>query len=290
MIRMDRHFTARFYKISRLGNEPTQIADAIDRIERAALHDRRHETRNGVALRMETIQRRRGLYICDMCRIQGDDKPGNFRPEGIEPLDVDELGHAFSFLYDPATDVIAIMHDERARIGALLDYLTGAGFIGHLVHHLIAARADTADLEGARIKSLKVKLARADRVPDLFQSGSDIERDMRGLATTLEAPFIEINASMGRERGTLSVAKIRRVVTELLQSSASVEELQVGVQGHDEMLDFLDQVLKYTDTVHMPGVDQHDTAVCAARMSFIERAFEHHRDHIRSIHRAAAAA
>jgi hypothetical protein len=290
MIRMDRHFTARFYRISRLNNEPTLIAEAIERIETAPLAGRRHDTRSGLSMRMETVERRRGVIICDMCRIQGDDKPGNFRPHGIELLDVDELGHAFSFVYDPLTDVITIMHDERARIGALLDYLSAAGSIGPLAAHLIAVRANTADLEGARIKSLKVKLARADRVPDLFQSGSDIERDMRGLAATLEAPYIEINASIGRERGTLSVATVRRVVNDLLQGSAPVVELQVGVQGQDEMLDFLDQVLKYTDTVNMPGVDQHDSAVCAVRMSFIERAFEHHRDHIRSIHRAAVAA
>ncbi len=287
---MERHFTARFYKIARLNDEPTMLADAIAAIEAIPLAERRYDARAGLPLRLEAVRRRRGLILCDMSRIQSDDKPGNFTSEGIEPLDADELSHAFSFLFDPQSDTITLMHDERARLGALLDYLCAAGNIAPLGHHAIASRATLERLDGQRVKSLRIKMARNDRAPDLFNGKTDVERELRSLAALMEAPFVEVNFTIGRgEREPLSFAGVRNAIVGLLEGSAPVEELQVGIQGQDEVLDFLDQVLKYRETVNLPAADQHNAAVCDERLSFIERAFEHHRDDIRSRFKAAGA-
>ncbi len=61
----------------------------------------------------------------------------------------------------------------------------------------------------------------------------------------------------------------------------------MGLHGQDEVLDFFEQSLKYTDTVKLPASDQHDPDVCAARLRFVEEAFERHSELIRSTYRAA---
>ncbi len=201
---MERHFTARFYRVRRADNRPTRISEAIEAIEAMPSVSRRYDARTGLPLRLETVVRRSGLVLCDMSRIQADDKPGNLTPDGIEPLDADELGYAFSFLYDPQSDTITIMHDQHARIRAVLDYLNGLAGVGPFLDQRIFTRASLSLLQDASVKLLRVKLAQPDSAPRFQAESNDIEREILGLASALDAPYIDITATVGNKRSALS--------------------------------------------------------------------------------------
>ena len=197
-----------------------------------------------------------GFWQGDMMRIRMEGIPIKASLSGeVEEIDLEDdegIGEETAFLYHPATGILML---QRNRFGvsdsAFASYFESrvSSVIELLPIPRLGALEKFERLNGTR--KFTFTLAGVDRLPQVTDEERAVFTGL-GMAEQLEAPNIQITASMGNRNGTLEQGMVKKWVSFLFALNATgsnpVKKIEVTGESSDakkEILDLLD--LKMTD-------------------------------------------
>lgn len=217
-----------FYRIE----SPQGVAFA-DLLHRAQPNDtRRVQELGGRTVRLQEISRSgHGLWECEMIRIRMDEVPIVAALDGtLDVVDLDDnqgIGEETCFLYDETTGVMAI---QRNRFGVSASvaarFFEQACSIPEPIVPTIILEPDAISMlsQMRAVRRFTVRFAGVQN-PQLVTQHKPSTSDAIKLLGDFKVPSLEIQVSMGRQRGALPFANVMRQMKQFLQRD-DVEKLR----------------------------------------------------------------
>lgn len=277
---MDRSVTVRYFKLESIGRRAPSFIDAIDAAMRLGRspHEREREVGVGVTIRLERRNRRRGLLLGEVVRVQRENIPPEAQQGGLVPLGVGGLGHSVAFAFDEQTNIIAIQFDPRGvSLGRFLDYLSSTQAGARFRYDAILNEDAWERYNAGQPRSLKISLAAPENLEPVEGPAGDVIAASRRLSEIAHAPVITVEVSVGHRRDHLAKRFVDRVLRTFMADEAADSVRTLTVKTKEEGLptdkiDFLNDLSRDQEVLDLPS-DNHDENV-SRRLRFIERSFE----------------
>lgn len=278
---MDQQVTIRYFTVESVGAHGIAFEAALQ----AAMdlgeipHERERDVTNGVTVRLEALERRQGLYIGEVVRVQRENIPPEAQDHALIPLTIGGLGHSVAFAYDPQSTVLAIQFDTRGvSVSRFMSYLAAVS-PGARYHYEAVVNEDAWDrYNRGEPRSLTVAIANPQNLPNVEGEVSSVIQSSKRLAEIAHAPVITISVSMGhiRRRNLLRgfVDNVIRTFTEGDAADADVQKLRVKSKQPDlpsDEIDFINDLSRDQETLELPSND-HAVNI-ERRLAFVLRSF-----------------
>lgn len=281
---MDRDITIRFYEIRHTEEFGVDLDHAIAQIEQLDKIDRERDVSGGIRLRLEHIERRNGLILGDLTRVQTENLPGHVTNEENDPLPVDRIGHPAAFCYDPLSRMLALQFDIKIGVGRVCNYFSQFAD-DQAFGHLPVLRQDALDrFANETPTSFTVKLSRVQNFRHAETRITDFEEGIEALAGIFDAPSIEVTISCRAADGGLdkdaSVGLIRRWLG-YRDEIEGINKLKGATLESDDAFNFIKFLLKEMETLDLPANDPVDGR--RVRLRYINRVYAQHRGYLRDI-------
>ena len=284
-----------FYRVVMPENAATTFDALLDRTEQIPLqNDTRTREITGDPVRLQELHRHGGYLEGDMVRTRMDTLPrrSNIETGQLALLDLDDdegLGEETAFLYDPATHCLTIQRNRFAvSASAFATYCTeiGAFESAIILEPIISGDAIARLQEFDRVSRLTIKVAGL--------AGGRVLRDtpyslghIAAFADDYAGPIVNIDVSMGHQRGSLARDRVRGVVEWLRRQfrdrEVDVRRIEVsGSSAGDEtqVLDLLESRIVEHRTVE---ISRNRIVTYMARRNAVRAAWDAQRDRIRAI-------
>lgn len=289
-----------FYKVVMPEAAATTFDAVLDRIQQIPLqNEARTREITGDPIRLQELHHHGGYLEGDMVRTRMDTLPrkSNVETGQLTLLDLDDdegLGEETAFLYDPATRCLTI---QRNRYG-----VSASAFATYCTE--IAAFESAISLEPIISGDAIARLQDFDRVNRLTikvagLAGGQVLRDtpyslghIAAFADDYAGPIVNIDVSMGHQKGSLARDRVRGVVEWLRRQfrDREIDVRRIEVSGsaagdETQVLDLLESRIVEQRTVE---INQNRIVTYASRRNAVRAAWDAQQDRIRAILRRPA--
>lgn len=232
-------------------------------------------------VRLERLDVSRDYFSGELIRKQTNNIPPEANDTGLTRIRLGRnggLGLSAAFRYHKPTKVLAIQNNNHSvstsRLGTYLNLInTDLDFEFNPL-----ARADAWErFNRKKPRKLKMKIA----APADFHLSGPEESIGSGIATigeAVHAPYIMIEVSMGRSRGSLATSMVKGLIEKITayghRKPGTVQALTVSMNDDDgnDLIDFLEEHLVVKGTVELEGTTPEENY--SKRAAFIENALK----------------
>lgn len=281
---MDRDVTVRFYRIDmsdEATRSPCQALREIASLPRRG--DGERDVHGDVRLRLESLSEDDDLLFGEFTRVQHDNLPGHVTRDATAPLPVDEIGHYVAYCYDPDTEIMALMFDQKIGVGRICNYLSHFSGGGDY-QHLPVLRQGTLDrFERETPTEIKVRIAGIDNFRAIPGDRDDYEDQIEQYAQHFDAMNIEIRVSARAETGGLNAGAALQAIKRFLsrrQAGGGVATLTAKTLESDEAYNFINHLLKEKEKLEFTPNDQVRNS--EIRIRYVRACYERHRTYLRA--------
>lgn len=281
-----------FYRLHQQQDNHIELEGILLNIARARQGEDRNVDVGTTPIRLQEISQSDSLIDGDMMKIRMDEVPLKVKLNGeAEAIDLDDdegIGEETAFLFDPATQVLALQRNRYGvSIGALSSYIEQIGRIEAINFDPVITEEGIRKLERYRdIRTFSFGIAGLERVRVFEREGFGLEM-MNDLARIYQAPSVTINMSMSHHGGSLVMHTIRQAIRRLLRASRENEAniKKIVLKGRDQdgdplLVDILeDRMVEYGEI----SLDEHRHALYTDRRNILREAFQHRRREIRTL-------
>ena len=284
-----------FYRVVMPENAETTFDALLNRIEQIPLqNDARTQEITGDPVRLQELHHHGGYLEGDMVRTRMDTLPrrSNVETGQLALLDLDDdegLGEETAFLYDPATHCLTIQRNRFAvSASALATYCTEIGAFESAIslEPIISGDAIARLQEFDRVNRLTIKVAGLAGGRVLRETPYSLGH-IAAFADDYAGPIVNIDVSMGHQRGSLARDRVRGVVEwlrrQIRDREVDVRRIEVsGSSSGDEtqVLDLLESRIVEHRTVE---ISRNRIVTYTARRNAVRAAWDAQRERIRAI-------
>ncbi len=246
-------------------------------------------------VRLERLTGNGKPYVAgEMIRKQVANIPPEANEAGLTRLQLNQgsgLGLSSAFLFHVPTQVLLLQSTAQSvSQGRLGLYLHFVNKLAEYTFSPVATANAWARFNSGEPRKIRMRLAAPQNFSPLKIDGKSVGRGMADIGESLHAPYLTIEVSMGRKRGSLASAPARKWVDSLLKFGqshpGSVETLSASVTDGDgpDVIDFLQEQLVVKDELDLDDTDP--TKNYAARKAFLESTFNEHLGYITKLYAA----
>ena len=284
-----------FFRVVMPQDAGTTFDALLDQIAEIPLdNETRTVTSQGDPVRLQELHLRIGYLEGDMVRTRMDTLPekSNVETGELAPLDLadDEgLGEEAAFLYHPPLGCLAM---QRNRFSVSASAFVGyCGEVGNLqspivLEPLIAGDAIARLHQFGRISRLQVKVAGLQGGGELRDSPYSLAH-IAALADDYAGPIVNIEISMGHQRGSLARARVNDVVGWLRgrsdEGALDVRKIEVSGSAPGDETELLDLLESRIIAERRVQTNESRVVPYANRRAAVWSAWEETRDRIQAI-------
>lgn len=235
---------------------------------------------NGHPIRLQTATRQRPRWLGEIMQIKMSDIPMkaslNGKTGSLELEDHEGIGMGVVFLYDISTNIIVIQRNKfSVSASNLAHYMTDKGNSGLIYFQPVLNKSAFQRLAGLREpRNLKIKVSGLQRA-EVFKSQGHGVSDIADLMELTKAPTLELTASFGHRKGSLSRKGILELIHGLLKLGRKdeiVQQLIVSGKDEDDHADIINLLKEGLTSEEKVAIDGRRTLSYQARQSAIIRA------------------
>lgn len=211
-----------FYTVEVPENSPP-FESMVEADSKTPDNDSRTIEVRGHNVRLQRATTRRGVVEADMLRIQMSQLPSKAKLSGaVSSLNLDEdegIGNETCFLYHPATKVMAIQRNKSGVTARMLaEYFQQKNGLTSPIELSSVIQKDALDRLSRMQETRKIRIRMAGVTnPDFFKGRADTAvGEMLNIMKFMDAPTANVELSMGRQPGSLSVARVVKMAREML--------------------------------------------------------------------------
>lgn len=232
-----------FYRVVVPGEDGTVFTDLLSEIARFDGEDRVYEE-GGTPIRLQSFNLRHGLVTGDVARIRMTDIPEKMRLSGeTEEIILDDdqgLGETSSFVYHPATGVLAYLRNRSS--------VSAAGFAHYvevlndypdpiILEPVFEEAAYQRFLRMGHIQRCELKVA-APGNSQIFQDLGLTPREMVNLMGVAPKVTVTCGISMGHTRGRFPFDPVNRLVESIMNRRTQEAEdtsIKLEIAGREDV-------------------------------------------------------
>lgn len=278
------NFSANFFRVALPAGTATTFEEIFQRVDALPVSDERNVEIYRQPVRLQSGVIAGNSYCGDMIRIRMDDVPVKASISGpVELVEFDEdegLGEETAFLYQPQFSVLILQRNRHGISPAMLAryFERKGGLDGPLLFEpIMQLQAYQRMMRKEVVRKLQLELASAQN-PNLFREMGYGISGMVDLLSETNAPYARLTISMGRERGSMYVAPIRRIIQQAfdLHSTNQNQVLKIEMTASDnegEPCEVID-LLKDRMTVSYPVLESERHFDFEARLWYLRQALD----------------
>jgi hypothetical protein len=284
-----------FFKVVMPDNAGTTFETLLDRIAHIPLNDdARTRQLNDDPVRLQELHHHADRIEGDMVRTRMDTLPekSNVETGELSPLDLEEdegLGEGVAFSYDPASKCLTMQRNHFSiSANGFATYCTEiAGFEGYItLEPLISGDAITRLHDFDRVTRLSIKVAGLVGGAALRNSPFSLSH-IAEFADEYAGPIVNVDVSMGHQRGSLAKDRVMAVVNWLKRGGRNqevdVRKIEVSGAARDEKTEILDLLESRIVERRPVEINEQRTVPYTSRRDALRAAWDAQRDRIRAI-------